>query len=134
MRIIISGDLMAKIDIQRKINKNLGYVRFSNKSGSHVNCFRASVSADFRAESEAHMDTKYRIWKALRRMGHDVIVEPIFTTGDRADVLDLTSGVIYEVVNSETDASIEKKRNKYPWPFEIRKIDAMKTFRESDIN
>jgi len=49
-------------------------------------------------------------------MGHLVITEAKFKNGCRADILDLTAGIAYEIVKSESMGSISEKRKKYPVP------------------
>lgn len=105
----------------------LNTLRFANRSGSHINCFRGTY---YEGKSDAHEDTKYEVYKQLRKWGHDVIVEAIFNNGSRCDVLDLTQGIIYEVTFSETTKMLSEKIKKYPGIFEVRQIDATKEFNE----
>ncbi len=51
--------------------------------------------------------------------GHNVLVEPIFLNGLRADILDLTDSTIYEIINTESEESINKKERDYPFPIEV---------------
>jgi len=100
-------------------------IKFSNKSGSHINCFRGG------GESDEHLDMKYQVWKQLRKWKHDCIVEPIFVNYPaRADILDLDTCIIYEILKSETEKMLVAKEDYYPPLFEIRKIDANKPFNE----
>ena len=92
-------------------------IRISNRSGSHINCFRY-----FPNNSDEHEDKKFEIFKRLRKEGHDVLVEPIFHDEGRCDVLDLTDGVIYEVIHTEKEADVKKKN--YPGCFMIEIVKA----------
>lgn len=106
-------------------------IRFSNKTGSHINCFRGSPREKRGGESDEHIDMKYQVWKQLRKWKHDCIVEPIFENyPGRCDVLDLNTCIIYEVVRSETEKRLAAKDDYYPPLFEIRKVDANKPFNE----
>ena len=105
----------------------LSALRPSNKSGSHVNCFRGTYSED---KPDDHEDCKYQVWKQLRKWGHDVIVEAIFNNGKRGDVVDITEGIVYEITFSETTEKLAEKVEAYPDMFEIRQVDAKKPFNE----
>jgi len=106
-------------------------IRFSNRSGSHVNCFRGSPSEGRGGESDEHIDRKYDVWKQLRKWKHDCVVEPIFANyPGRGDVLDLHTCIIYEVVKSETEQRLAAKEDYYPPLFEIRKVSAKGEFKE----
>ena len=58
----------------------------------------------------------------LLSKNHKFITEAIFENGSRCDVLDLTSGVVYEILCSETDEIFEEKIKKYPKELEIVKV------------
>ena len=121
--------------ISYKMRDALNEIRFSNRSGSHVNCFRGSPSIGRGGESDEHLDRKYNVWKALRKLKHDVIVEPIFANyPGRGDVLDLHTCIIYEVVKSETEQKLAAKEDYYPPLFEIRKINANEPWDNDLIN
>jgi len=69
---------------------------------------------------------------ALRDSGIDTIVEPKFIEGrGRCDILNLSHGVIIEILHSEKIEDAKEKAKKYPSCFEVRFIDADK---ELDIN
>ena len=61
----------------------------------------------------------------LKEKNHDFLCEPEFLDKSlgRPDVVDLQAGIAYEVVESESDESIEEKRKKYP--FTVVKVDAI---------
>ena len=63
-----------------------------------------------------HELAKFRICFYLQKNKRTYMTEATFNDGGRADVVDLSSGVIYEVVNTEKEKSIEMKRNLYPFP------------------
>lgn len=103
-------------------NYYLQRVEFSNRSGSHVNCFRY-----FPNNSKEHEYTKFLVFALLRDLGHDLIVEPIFADGEarnRCDLLDLSTGIIIEILYSEKLEDAKEKANKYPSCFDVRFIDA----------
>jgi len=104
----------------------LDEMRFSNRSGSHTGCFRGAPGA----ETDEHLDMKYNIWKQLKKWGHEVMTEVIFTSGKRADVIDLTEGIIYEVLHTETLQDLKKKVEGYPEIFEIRHVKSGQPFKE----
>jgi len=80
-------------------------------------------------ETEAHIDMKFAICKQLKKWGHEFYTEAVFDdSGLRADVIDADAKVIYEVVNTEDEASILRKNRHYP--LEIRVIRADAAFSE----
>ena len=89
----------------------LNTVRQSNRS---INVLRTSTS-----ESYAHVRKKEDIVNRLLSLKHNFITEAIFEKGGRADVLDLTEGIIYEVVHSESMQSIKDKMEVYPKMFQV---------------
>jgi len=115
-----------KSSTEYRMRDALTEIRFSNKSGSHVGCFRGAPGA----ETDKHLDMKYQVWKQLKKWGHEVITEAIFNNGKRADVIDLTNCIVYEILWSETEEKLAEKTLAYPAIFEIRKVDATKQFDE----
>lgn len=105
---------MPNLKEQRNINVALQYVRFANKSGSHVNCFRY-----FPNNTDEHEDAKYKIFKMLRKKGHSLLVEAIFENGSRADIIDLSSAEVIEIMKTETEAKMINKTAKYPYVFGV---------------
>jgi len=110
---------------QFKQNEILRLIRFSNKSGSYINHF-----IYYPNNTDLHEDTKFEVFKELRKKGYDVLVEPIFINNGRADILDITRGIIFEVIKSETIEMLEEKKKKYPPNLEVRIVDANKKRRE----
>ena len=89
----------------------------------HKNVLRWSSN-----ETDAHIEMKFKICKYLRKQKIEFYTEAIFKTGLRADILNVDEGVVYEVVNSEKETSIQKKREYYPLP--IIFINANQEFNE----
>ena len=82
-------------------------------------------------ETEAHLNMKFEICKQLSKWKHEFYSEAIFTHGrGRADVIDASAGIIYEVKASESDESLALKKAKYPQEFELRIVDAKAKFNE----
>ena len=102
---------------QYALRNNLSLVRFSNRCGNHINCFRFSLN-----ESKAHILKKLEICIDLLRNNHKFITEAIFDNGSRCDVFDLSEGVVYEILNTETDEMFEEKIKKYPEEVEVVKV------------
>lgn len=103
----------------------LSEIRFSNRCGSHLNCFRY-----FKNNSKKHEITKFLVFLTLRDWNHDVFTEAIFLNGCRADIIDVSEGIIYEIINTEKEKSLKEKIKNYPNIFEVRRIDANKEFEE----
>ncbi|MBD3185021.1 hypothetical protein GF312_22245 [Candidatus Poribacteria bacterium] len=102
-------------------NHYLQQVEFSNRSGSHVNCFRY-----FPNNSEEHECLKFLIFRLLRDAGHLILTEPIFKDRSRCDILDLSTGTIIEILHSEKLEDAKKKAKKYPSCFQVRFISTGK--------
>jgi sugar-specific transcriptional regulator TrmB len=100
-----------------KIRQNLNLVRMNNRIGSHRNTLRWSS-----AETKAHILKKLEICMELKEWGHEFLTEAIFKNGARCDVLDLTEGTIYEILNTETDELLEEKVKTYPKELQVIKI------------
>ena len=56
------------------------------------------------------------------RKKHLFITEAIFTNGKRCDIIDLTEGTIYEILNSEDEKKFNEKVKNYPKELEIVKV------------
>lgn len=96
-------------------NKNAQLVRVSNR--------QRNVLRWNSVETDAHINMKLEICKYLKKEGVDFISEAIFENGLRADILNLDSGVCYEIVNSEKEYSILKKVASYPFPLIVVKAN-----------
>ena len=101
--------------------ENIKLIRFSNRCGNHMNCFRFNLSEDIK-----HIIKKLEICIELLSKNHKFITEGIFLNGSRCDIIDLTNGVIYEVINTESEKRFEEKIEKYPKEFKILKINVQK--------
>lgn len=112
-----------------RIRQALNTIRLSNRSGSHLNYFKYNLN-----NSEEHEDTKFKIFKILRKNSIPVFIEPIFLENKgEADVLDCLNWIIYEVTFSETEERLNEKIKKYPDIFAVIRIDAKKQFEEKEI-
>ena len=96
------------------VSERLQYIRFSNRK---LNCLRWHNN-----ESREHILKKLDICIELKNMNHIFITEAIFVDGGRADIIDLTSGIIYEIMNSENEKDCDEKVKNYPKEFRIVKL------------
>lgn len=110
------------------LRHHLNEIRASNRCGSHCGCIRISPS-----NTRFHEYMKFQVCYELARLGHKYITEAIFENNKRADIVDLNTGIIYEIVYSEKEESIKEKENSYPRVFQIIKIDASKPFEKEMI-
>ena len=83
-----------------------------------MNCIRFSS-----ANTLAHELKKAEIASQLLKAGNKFVTEATFLTGGRADIVDLTNAIAYEIVNTESEKSIVKKKLKYPIPIVVIKTD-----------
>lgn len=103
---------------ERQQRRQLFRQHIHHSSRMHINCFR--FNSGNRPE---HEQAKFDIFCELRRLGHEVITECEFSNEGqgykygRADVVDLTDGVIFEVAVTEAEASLAAKEMKYPAVF-----------------
>ena len=96
------------------VNERLQNVRISNRK---LNCLRWHNN-----ETREHIIKKLDICRWLKEIKHEFITEAIFNNGSRADVVDLTDSVIYEILVSEDESKLEDKIRKYPDIFTIIKV------------
>lgn len=82
-----------------------------------MNCFRFNLSEDLK-----HIMKKLEIYIELMNKEHKFITEGVFLNGSKCDILDLTDGIVYEVLNSEDERRFEDKIKKYPERLEIIQI------------
>lgn len=99
------------------IRSSLNLIKFSNRCGSHVNCIRFSLG-----ESWQHIAKKVEICCVLRELKHDFLTEAIFANGSRCDVLDITEGVVYEILHSETEKQLAEKIKRYPETLRVLQV------------
>lgn len=105
------------VEKRQTFRRYLSLVRFSNRSGNHLNCIRFSTG-----ESLHHVYRKVEVCCWLREVGHDFLTEAIFLNGSRCDVLDITEGVVYEILYSETEKQLAEKIKQYPKELQIIKV------------
>ncbi len=96
------------------VNSRLQHIRHSNRK---LNCLRWHNN-----ETRAHIIKKLDLCRWLKEIKHVFICEAIFINNSRADIVDLSSGVIYEILFSEKDEDCDKKVKKYPGEFRVVKI------------
>jgi hypothetical protein len=99
---------------QKYSNESLQTIRISNRK---LNCLRWGSN-----ETKEHILKKLDICIELKEINHNFITEAIFINGSRADVIDLTEGIIYEILVSEREENFKEKIKKYPRIFTIIKI------------
>lgn len=91
---------------------------------AHDNCFTCTFGP---GESEAHIDAKFQRWKHWRKHGATVFTEVRWKDGGgRSDlVICLNNGEVFieEIVCSEKEQSLMQKEDKYPFRFEVIKVD-----------
>ncbi len=121
-------------DIERKINMKIAKTHNTYEYGvsqvnkyadkrcwrsTHEGCFRCSFG---KSETPLHRDTKYERWKHHKELGRFVFCELILKDGlGKPDLIVVDQGFIFieEIVVSEKEASLVKKKKKYPWPINI---------------
>lgn len=105
----------------KKENYLNSFIKFNSLTGNKENMFQFCKNND-----EIHEDTKYKVFKELIKRGFSVYSEVEFKNNlGRCDLLAFDSkgnGIIFEIVNSESEDSINNKLNKYPIDFSIEVI------------
>jgi hypothetical protein len=117
--------LKEKSTLQSALNRVYEEARKDTWSTSHKNCFRGSISIDGKAETEAHLDKKYELWKEYRKAGATVFTELRLLDGSRPDLVVCWNNgevEIVEVAHSEKEESILLKEDKYPFPMKVVKV------------
>jgi len=109
----------------KKENENKQLVRISNRQ---INCLRWSPN-----ETYEHAERKLSICYWLKKHHFKFITEAIFNDGVRADILDLSRSIVFEVMKTENLTKALKKLNTYPKQLEIRFIDSNKPFKEKEL-
>lgn len=102
------------------------YARKDTWSGNHADCFRCSPSVDGKGESDAHLFRKFQIYLEYRKLGYTVFVEERIILPDgteaRPDLIICAhngSVEVVEIAESESEQSLKKKSDKYPWPVTV---------------
>jgi hypothetical protein len=106
---------MNKLQLQARRNKIAQLIRISNR---HKNCLKWSPN-----ELDGHLQMKFAICRHLLAKGKEFYTEAIFNDGGRADIINADDAVIYEVVDSESEESINRKRVDYPLPIIVVKAN-----------
>lgn len=99
------------------INQALQEIRISNRNGSHVNCLRLHNN-----NSDIHNDKIIAVAKEFMKMNIPFMTEAEFIMGGRADLINLFTHEIYEIMVTESDESIENKIRNYPSLFKVIKV------------
>lgn len=97
-----------KIEYTR--NGNTRLFDYSSKAGTKRNSVKINHQNSIR-----HELAKFLKCYELSRDGHEFLTEASF--GNKkgiCDVVDLDAGVVFEILDSETEESIENKRTYYP--------------------
>ncbi len=117
--------------LNNKLIQNRGIVKSQIREDvwcvSIVNHFRASFG---KGEKEEHIDKKYERWKFWRKKGFQVITEPILKNGLRPDLIVFNENEIFieEIVNTEKEASLVKKKKEYPFYVNVIKVEEIVLF------
>ena len=77
------------------------------------------------ANTFTHELLKMKVCYILLQKKHEFVTEAIFENGGRADVFDLTNGVVYEILHTESEEYFNSK--KYRYPNEIKEIIPIRT-------
>ena len=108
---------MNKLQFQR-MREALRTIEFSNRSGSHIGCIRLNNNC-----SDLHNDKIIKLCKEFNRLNIPYLTEAKFINNSgKADIVNLATHEIYEVMVTETDESIEAKAKKYPSIFKILNV------------
>ena len=106
---------MNKEDLARRRNDTARLFRQTSKI--HRGCIRLNAGSTWE-----HELAKIYKCRELLRQGKDFITEAEFEGGQgRADIVCLDEGVVYEIVQTESEESIQDKRKRYPLPIVVIK-------------
>ena len=106
--------------ISSGIGKVKSQARSSSWCSTHGNCFRW-----YEGETEEHIRAKFERFLEWRRHGATVFTELILKNGKRPDlIVCLNNGEIFieEVAVTESEHSLEAKKNPYPWPIKVIRV------------
>ncbi len=92
--------------LDRKFNTKMNVIKFS----AH--------------ETFEHFLAKCLLAYEIRQNGENFVSEAIFNNGKRADLVNLNVAEAWEITHSESDKSIEQKKQDYP--IKVIKFDAKK--------
>ena len=102
--------------------------RNAQKLSSHYKAQRNHIKIEAN-NTYLHEILKCCVCKVLKNKNHSFVTEARFTSFLRADVYDLTEDVVYEIVHTESDESIEYKMLGYP----VREIIVIRTKDYKDL-
>ncbi len=109
--------------------KNLkNFISFNSLCGNKSNMFCINNN-----ESEIHRYIKYRICTELVKKGYEFFTEVILKSGKRCDIIAFSKegeGTIIEVINSESEESINQKAIDYPMEFNFYTINCSEKLEE----
>ncbi len=111
--------------INKEIIQNRGIVKSQIREDtwcvSVVNHFRASFG---KSESQEHRDKKYERWCYWREKGWQVVTEAILKNGLRPDLIVFNENEVFieEIVNTEKEKSLIKKKKEYPFFVNVVKL------------
>lgn len=100
-------------------------IRHTNLCSQHINCIRV-----FKNNTVEHEMRKVEICMWLLKNDKEFLTEAIFNNNKRCDIVNITDGIIYEVLCSETEKMLAEKIKEYPEIFEIRSVSAKGKFDE----
>ena len=109
---------MPNKETQRKINEAMNEVRISNRSANVFKSFRCNVH-----DTDKHIYKMFEIWLENRRLGVPILTEVIFNGGQRADLFFPSLMECTEVVVTESESSIERKKELYPCKINVVKVE-----------
>ena len=114
---------MNKIKLFRNRREVRNQIRIMNR---HKNCLKWGSN-----ETNEHIQMKLEICKFLKKQKIEFYTEAIFLDGLRADIINSDEKIIYEVYNTESKESLERKSKTYP--FEVRFVFSNQKFKEKLI-
>jgi len=107
------------MNIKQMLNKNKlkSKIKHTSLSGNKSNMFSINLN-----ESDEHRNKKFEVCLELIKRGYEVFTEVQFKYGGRADIVCFDAngnGFIFEIINTEEQESINRKKHYYPNEFEI---------------
>ena len=115
-----------------KTNYLKNFIKYNSLSGSKANMFQYNSNC-----TDIHEIHKFRVFMELIKRDFIVFTEVEFKKNlGRCDLLCFDKkgeGHIFEIVNSESEESINKKLDKYPIDFEVHLIYCNKNLEEQVI-
>lgn len=108
--------MVNKKEAHIKTNKLKDFIKFNSLSGSKINLFQYCQN-----NGKDHEEYKWKVFKRLIHNDWKVLVEPELKKGGRPDFIAFkdSRGIIIEIVDSESEESINKKAIEYPMEFDL---------------